>query len=83
MIRAACSIEVDVEAGPVVAEGVASHDFAPLGGECVQPVEFLGGETWWGHDQPCPEAAARCADEFPIPPCRNRQGPCKPRRDLN
>jgi hypothetical protein len=36
--------EVDVQAGPVVAEGPLGNDFPPLGREGVELVEFLGRE---------------------------------------
>jgi len=36
--------EIDVESGPVVAEGAPGDDFAPLGGEVLEFLEFLGGE---------------------------------------
>jgi hypothetical protein len=46
-------IEIDVESGPVVAEGAAGNDFAPLGGEVAEFVKFLGGKTAACHAASC------------------------------
>ena len=35
-------VEIDIESGAVVAEGAAGDDFAPLGGEVTEFLEFLG-----------------------------------------
>jgi hypothetical protein len=46
-------VEIDVEAGPVLAEGASGHDLAPPGGQAAEFVEFLGGEGAPRHDASC------------------------------
>jgi hypothetical protein len=46
-------IEIDIESGSVVAEGASGDDFAPLGGEAAECLEFLGGEGAACHDASC------------------------------
>jgi hypothetical protein len=45
--------EIDVEPGSVVAEGAPGDDFAPLGGEALEFLEFLRGEGAGCHDASC------------------------------
>jgi hypothetical protein len=46
-------IEIDVEPRPVVAEGASGDDFAPLGGQVTEFLEFFGGERTASHDASC------------------------------
>jgi hypothetical protein len=45
--------EIDIESGSLLTEGVSGDDFAPLGGESAEFLEFLGGEAAWCHDASC------------------------------
>lgn len=45
--------KIDIESGPVVAEGASGDDFAPLSGEAAEFVEFLRGEAAACHDASC------------------------------
>jgi hypothetical protein len=56
--------EVDIESGPVVAEGSFGDDLAPLGGQCPEPAEFLGCEVRGGHRSSGLEVAAMTASGF-------------------
>jgi hypothetical protein len=47
--------EIDIESRPLVPVGATGHDFAPLCGEVVQFVEFLGSEGVACHDASCVE----------------------------
>jgi hypothetical protein len=46
-------VEVDVQPRAVVAEGAAGDDFAPLGGQITEFLEFLGGELASRHGASC------------------------------
>src|SRR6188472_3435671 len=76
-------LEVHVQSRPVVAEGPLGDDFAPLGRQDTQSVEFLGCEAWGRHDLSLSEVPTRATDAFPIPlpdPCKT---PRKPRPGLS
>jgi len=42
--------EIDIESGAGVPEGAPGNDFAPLGGEVPEFLEFVGGEGASCHD---------------------------------
>jgi hypothetical protein len=46
-------VEIDVESGPVVAEGAASDDFAPLGRQITEFLELLGSKLASRHSSSC------------------------------
>src|SRR5262245_21385992 len=46
-------IQIDVEAGAVVAEGASGNDFAPAGGKVAEFLKFLGGEGASWHVASC------------------------------
>src|SRR5262245_9095268 len=46
-------IQIDVEAGAVVAEGASGNDFAPAGGKVAEFLKFLGGEGASWHVGAC------------------------------
>ena len=46
-------IQIDVEAGAVVAEGASGNDFAPAGGKVAEFLKFLGGEGASWHVVSC------------------------------
>ena len=54
--------EIDVEPGAVVAEGAAGNDFAPLGGEAAEFLQFLRGERAVCHDASCVGVKSRKRD---------------------
>jgi len=45
--------QIDVQAGPGVAEGAAGDNLAPLGGGIADVLEFLGCQMRGGHEQSC------------------------------
>jgi hypothetical protein len=45
--------EIDVESGPVVAEGASGDDFAPLCGEAAEFLDVVGGKGAVCHDASC------------------------------
>jgi len=45
--------EIDVESGTVVAEGASGDDFAPLGGEATEFLDFVGRKATACHDASC------------------------------
>jgi hypothetical protein len=47
------SIEIDIESGSVVAKGASGNDFAPLGGEVVEFLEFLRRKGAACHEVSC------------------------------
>jgi hypothetical protein len=51
--------EIDVESGPAIAKGASGDDFAPLGGEAAEFVDFLGGQGAACHDGSCLGVATR------------------------
>jgi len=52
-------IEIDVEPGPVVAEGASGDDFAPLSGQLTEFLKFLGCKRAACHDASCVEVKAK------------------------
>jgi hypothetical protein len=56
-------VEIDVESGPVVAEGASGDDFAPLGGEVVEFLEFFGGQGAACHAASCVEVKRRTVEK--------------------
>src|SRR5581483_5814913 len=58
--------EIDVEAGAVVAEGVADNDFPPLVGQVVDFLEVLGGEFPGRHDLNLFGVGANEEEEFSL-----------------
>jgi hypothetical protein len=45
--------EIDVESGAVIAEGASGDDFAPLGGEAAELLDFVGSQGALCHDASC------------------------------
>jgi hypothetical protein len=63
--------EIDVEPGPVVAEGAAGDDFAPLSGEAAEFLQFRGGEGAACHDASCLGVETRTKEK--VDPVRLRR----------
>jgi hypothetical protein len=57
-------VEIDVEPGPVVAEGASGDDFAPLGGEALELLELFGSEGAACHDASCMEVKKTTSDKI-------------------
>ena len=57
-------IEIDVETGPVVAEGASGNDFAPLGSEALELLELFGSEGAACHDASCIGVKKRTNDKM-------------------
>jgi hypothetical protein len=55
--------EIDIESGPVVAEGASGDDLAPLGGEVVEFLEFLGRKGAACHDASCIAVKTRAREK--------------------
>jgi hypothetical protein len=67
-------LAIDVGAGPLVAEGTAGDDFAPLGGEITDFLEFLGRELASRHGLSCLVLARMKGYAFLLP--LYRSAPC-------
>jgi len=65
-------IQIDVEAGAVVAEGATGDDFAPAGGKVAKFLEFLGGEGASWHAAPCLEVESTTRAEVDSGKIRRR-----------
>lgn len=57
-------VEIDVESGPVVAEGASGDDFAPRGSEALELLELFGSEGAACHDASCMEVKKRTCDQM-------------------
>ena len=57
-------VQIDVEAGALVPEGVADDDFAPLAGQVVDFLEVLGGKLARRHDLNLVAVRANREEEF-------------------
>ncbi len=57
--------EIDIESGAVIAEGASGDDFAPLGGEAAELLDFVGGEVAVWHDASCVEVRTRAKEQLP------------------
>jgi hypothetical protein len=55
--------EIDIESGSFVAESASGDDFAPLSGEAVEFLEFVGGEGARGHDASCPGVESKTKEK--------------------
>jgi hypothetical protein len=59
--------QVGVQGRALIAEGTAGGDFAPLGGEITEMLEFLGGKRSGGHEVSCLGLAPRDEPEWSSP----------------